>query len=405
MSRGYNRYGEVRELRVLWKSRRKLLKLKYYDEDGNEQYEFTDERYSPNEAKGEEVIGHIWINEWMKGVRLASSDDDMYLDTGVLEFQMRDMDNPSKCNPGIVGTMYTMNSNTTVSFLDMMKPYQYLYNTFMYRTELAIAKSYGKMTVLDKSLMPDDVDEDEWFHYMINMGIILENPFTEANSVAGNANLSQLSRGARAIDMSNTQYISQHIELMNYVDQQCGRIAGVTMQREGQISSQETVGGVERAVMQSNNITEKYYYVHDNTKIRTMRVILEAAKYAWKELKLKKLQYTTSDMAEIIFDVDVEAFRETNYDVMITNGVDDNKILQSLQSIAQAAIQNDKINLTQLIDIYTSSSISDIRRKLEQFEEEKEMSIEQQRKEEMESKERMVKEQSESAKYINDKKI
>lgn len=402
MAQGFNRYGEIRELRVLWKSRRKLLKIKYYDEDGNEQYSFEDERYTPNEAEGEEIVGHIWINEWMKGARLG---DDEYIAMGPLEFQMRDMDNPSICNPGIIGTVYQINSNSAVSFLDMMKPYQYFYNTMMYRTELAIAKSHGKMVRLDTSLMPDDITQDEWFYYMTQMGIILEDPFTEANSDGNNANLAQLSRGAKDINLENSQYISQHIQMMQYLDEQCGRISGVTMQREGQVSSSETLGGVERSVMQSNNITEKYFSLHDNTKLRAMSVILEAAKYAWKNLKTKKLQYTLSDMSNVVFDVDVEQFRESNYDLFMSNSSSDTELMQSLKSLAQAGIQNDKINFSQLMDIYMSPSIADIRRKIEKDEMDKETKIEEQQEAERQTRIKEAEMNNEAVKYTTDKKI
>jgi hypothetical protein len=35
-----------------------------------------------------------------------------------------------------------------------------------------------------------------------------------------------------------------------------GEVMGITPQREGQVSNRETVGGVERSVLQSSHITE-----------------------------------------------------------------------------------------------------------------------------------------------------
>jgi len=41
--------GNVRVLRVYWKSRRKIKKIKFYDEEGNEDFTFMPETYTPNE--------------------------------------------------------------------------------------------------------------------------------------------------------------------------------------------------------------------------------------------------------------------------------------------------------------------------------------------------------------------
>jgi len=42
-----------------------------------------------------------------------------------------------------------------------------------------------------------------------------------------------------------------------------------------------------------------------------------------------------------------------------------------MKQLAQAGLQNDKINFSQLMDIHLTPSMSDIRRKLERFEKEK----------------------------------
>lgn len=365
---GFDLYGNVRVVRVLWKSRRKLKEIKYFDKLGNEQLRHEDEKYEPIKDIGESEVGHIWVNEWWEGVKIA---DDIYIKAGPKKVQMQDMDDPSKCHPGIVGTLFNINGNKAQSLVDIMKPYQYLYNTFMYRTELAMAKSHGKLLKLDFSLIPDNMELDEWFHYAVNMGMIIEDPFTESNKVrGGEANLAQLSRGASSIDLEMSQYINQHLGMMDYVDNQCGRVVGINSQREGSIENRETVGGVERAVVQSNHITEKIYSIHDNVKKRVLEALLETAKYCWKDLESKKLQYVLDDLSTKIINVDVEMFRESNYDIHITNSSNDAQLLQSLKQLAHAAIQNDNMQIKDLVSIYMSDSISDIRRKLEASDEE-----------------------------------
>lgn len=70
------------------------------------------------------------------------------------------------------------------------------------------------------------------------------------------------------MDLEMGSYIQQHIMMLEFIKQELGEIAGVTQQRQGQIENRETVGGVERAVTQLSHITEKWFMLHDNTKLR-----------------------------------------------------------------------------------------------------------------------------------------
>lgn len=71
-------------------------------------------------------------------------------------------------------------------------------------------------------------------------------------------------------------------------------VAGITKQREGQVANRETVGGVERATLQSSHITEYLFLIHDDVKKRALEAFLETAKIALKG-RSKKFQYLLSD--------------------------------------------------------------------------------------------------------------
>ena len=68
-------------------------------------------------------------------------------------------------------------------------------------------------------------------------------------------------------------------------------VVGITRQREGQISNRETVGGVERATLQSSHITEWLFARHDDVKKRALECFLETAKIALKGKKKISIHY------------------------------------------------------------------------------------------------------------------
>ena len=362
----YDEEGNIRVVRVVWKSRRKVGKLKFYDQDGEEQERFVDEKYKANKDRGEE-IEWLWINEWWEGTKIGS---DIYVKMQPRPIQFRKMTNISACHPGYTGTFYTTNDSTSKSLMDRMKPYQYLYNVFMYRTELAFAKSKGKIAELDLAKVPDDWDLDRWMYYAEVHGWAPVDNFKEGKKGAASGKLAgHFNVNSQVMDLELGSYIQQHISMLAYLENQMGEIAGVSKQRQGQVENRELVGNVERAVTQSSHITEKLFSVHEHTKLRAMSMLLETAKFAWRNTK-KKLQYITDELATVLFEVDGQQFNESEYGLFVSNSGNDAELLASLKQLAHAGIQNDKLTWSQLMDIYYSDSITSIRRKIEQGEQE-----------------------------------
>lgn len=363
----YDDNGNVRVVKVVWVSMRKVGEVKWYDEEGILQKKLVDENYKPDEALGEKVEW-FWINEWWEGTRIA---EDIYVKFGPRPIQFRRMGNKSIGGSGYVGTIYNTNTSQSRSLMDRMKPYQYLYNIFMYRTELAFAKSKGKIATLDTSRVPDEWTMDKWMYYAEILGWAVEDPFKEGNKGAATGKLAgMMNQNSRVLDLEMGNYIQQHIGMLEYIKQELGEIAGVTQQRQGMIDNRETVGGVERSVTQSSHITEKWFMMHDNTKLRVIETLLETAKYAWRNKSNEKLQYISDEMSSIITELDGELFNEADYGIMISNSTNDAELIAAMKQLAQAGLQNDKINFSGLMDIYLSESMSSMRRKIEQYEEE-----------------------------------
>ena len=380
----YNDNGEVRVVKVVWVSMRKVGEVSWYDEEGELQKRIVDENYKVNEELGEKVEW-FWINEWWEGTRIA---EDIYVKWGPRPVQFRRMGNKSIGGSGYVGTVYNTNTSQSKSLMDRMKPYQYLYNVFMYRTELAFAKSKGKISVLDTSRVPEGWDMDKWMYYAEILGWAIEDPFKEGSKGAAQGKLAGgMNQNSKVLDLEMGSYIQQHVMMLEFIKRELGEIAGVTEQRQGQIDNRETVGGIERAVTQSSHITEKWFMLHDNTKMRVLETLLETAKYAWRNKK-EKLQYISDEMASVITEIDGQQFNEADYGIMISNSTNDAELIQAMKQLAQAGIQNDKINFSGLMDIYLSDSMSSMRRKIEQYEEDTLQRMDQERQEALQSAEK-----------------
>lgn len=357
--------GNIRVLRVYWRSLKKIKKVKYYDSFGEEQYKIMSEEYIVDKDMGEEATT-LWVNEWWEGTKIGK---DIYLAMKPKNVQYNRLNNPSYSHPGIIGQIYNTNQGKAVSLLDRCKNYQYMYDVIWDRLNKAIATNYGKIFELDLAKVPENWEIDKWLHFAIVNKIAVIDSFKEGNQGAATGKLAGgfNTSGGRSIDMETGTYIQAHIELLEYIKMEMGEIAGVTKQREGQTSSRETLGGIERSVNQSAHITEFWFHTHEQVKLRVLEAFLETAKIALKG-KNKKAQYILDDQTIQILNVEGDEIYEADYGLVCTSSSKTLELEQALKQYAQAFLQNGG-KLSTIMDIYFSPSLSEMRRKLEIAEE------------------------------------
>lgn len=357
--------GNIRVLKVLWKSIKQVKKVKFYDEYGSEQFKTVSEEYIPNKDLGEEVTP-MWVSEWWEGVKVGK---DVYLNLKPRKVQYNKIYNASICGPGIIGQIYNTNQSKAVSLVDRCKNYQYMYDVIWDRLNKAIATNYGKIFELDIAKIPNNWEIDKWMHFAVVNKIAVIDSFKEGNQGAATGKLagSMNTQGGRVMDMETGSYIQQHIQLLEFIKAEMGEIAGVSAQRQGQVENRETVGGVERAVNQSSHITEYWFMLHEQCKIRVLECFLETAKEALKGNN-KKVQYILDDQSIQILNIEDEEFCEQDYGIVLTTSSKTQELEQMIKSNAQAFLQNGG-SMSTIMDIYFSPSLMDMRRKLEEAEE------------------------------------
>lgn len=384
--------GNMRVLTVMWRSQKKIKKVKFYDEFGETQEKIVSEEYIVDKGRGEEEVVY-WVNEWWEGYKIGK---EIYIRMRPRQIQYNRLNNPSYCHPGIVGEVYNTNQGRSVSLVDRMKNYQYLYDVIWDRLNKAIAKNLGKILLLDIAVVPNGWEPEKWLAQATNMGLGLVDGFKEGNQgmaqgkIAGNLNGAT---NTRAIDLETGNYIQQHISLLEFIKLEMGEIAGVNKQREGQVSNRETLGGIERAVTQSSHITEWWFMKHEDVKKRVLSVFLETAKFALKGGN-KKLQYIADDMSKVILDIDGDEIQECDFGITITTSTVTKQLKDSMTQLAQAFMQNGG-SFSTIIDIMTSPSIADMRKKIEYQEDEaKQIAMESDRIKNEQAKEAMAQEQA-----------
>ena len=362
----YDLAGNLRVLRVYWKSRRRIKKVKSYDpETGEEVYNFYPETYIIDKDAGEEEQ-IFYINEAWEGTKIGT---DIYVNMRPRVVQYNRLSNPSRCHFGIIGSIYNLNDSRPFSLVDMMKQYNYLYDAIHDRLNKMMAKNWGKILKLDLAKIPKGWDVEKWMYYAKANGLAVEDSFKEGNIGASTGKLAGALNNASSgvIDAEFGNSIQQQINLLEFIKMEMSEVAGITRQREGQVSNRETVGGVERATLQSSHITEWLFVQHDDVKRRVLECFLETAKIALKG-RSKKFQYILSDNSIKIMDIDGDEFAEADYGLVVDNSRGTQELAQKLDMLAQAALQNQALSFSTIMRLYNSSSLAEKQRLVERDE-------------------------------------
>ena len=377
----YDLAGNIRVLRIYWKSRRKIKKIKSYNElTGEEEFNFYPETYITNTDMGEEEE-IFYINEAWEGTKIGT---DIYLNMRPKVVQYNRLSNPSRCHFGIIGSIYNVNDNKPFSLVDKMKQYNYLYDVIHDRMNKIIARNWGKIITLDLAKVPKGWDVEKWMHYAKIHGLAVVDSFNEGSYGAATGKLAGGLNNASSgvIDAEFGNSIQQLMNLLEFIKMEMAEVSGISRQREGQISNRETVGGVERATLQSSHITEWLFTVHDDVRKRVLECFLETAKIALQG-RNKKFQYLLSDNSMKIMDIDGDEFAEADYGLLLDNSQGTQMLAQKIDMLAQAALQNQTLNFSTIMKLYNSCSLAEKQKMVENNEKALQQQQQQQQQEAM----------------------
>lgn len=375
-----------------WKSFKKIFYVTTTDDAGQPQINIVDETYQP---VGNEVsVEPDWIIEVWEGYRAGS---DLYFGIQPIEYQHVSIDNPNSQKLPYCGAIYSNTNSKPRSLVSILKPLQYMYIVLWYRLELAIARDKGKVVNMDITQIPKsmNISPAKWMHYLSSVGVNFINPYEEGWNIPGReggkpAQFNQIT----ALDLTMSNVIAEYIQLMDKIEELAGTISGITQQREGAVSTSETVGNVERSVVQSSHITEPLFWVHNQCKRRVLNMLLNTAKGAWEETGKQKLQYIFDNGERAFLDITPKFYYE-DMDVFVSDTSKDLENIQKLQQLIQPAMQNGA-SLLEAAEILTNDNFNIIKQKLKDMQTRQEQIQQQQQEAEAQQQQQLQQMQNEA---------
>lgn len=341
----------IRVLHCEWKALKPVKFVTGFDAETGEDYEMlVDEEYELNRDAGDYQVKTKWIVTKYEGYKIGK---DKYAFMREVPGQYKDLDNLHICKLSYIGGSYDNLNSEVTSLVDRMKYYQYMYNVLMYKIELLISSDEGKTLLLNAGLIPksSNLTTEQWmYHFKVNK-IGLMDPTEEGSRGQ------DITQAAKEIDLSLVSDIQKYIQLADYLERRCGESVGITKQIEGQIGNNEAVRNTQQAIVQSANILEPYFELHNNIKKNVLQYLIDLAKTLYVLQPPKSLNYILDDLSVKTLMMDTDLLDISEYGIFVTNSMRSDEVLQVVQQLSHAALQNQKIELSDVIKVMRSQSV------------------------------------------------
>jgi hypothetical protein len=254
---------------------------------------------------------------------------------------------------------YSDAHSQNLSVLEIGIPFQILYIIITYTLEKTIAKSKGKIVLLDHNTIPDndEWDEEKFFYYAEGLGYGLLDRSQPGVDKTWNQ--------YQVIDLSLFDQIKQLIEMQQHLKQEWDDIIGINRQRKGQTYASDGQGVNERATFQSTVITDMIFLGIEEFSERELQGLMDLGAYA----TANGLQgtYNDDDLGIQLMEILPEDFVNETLAVFVERSSDILNKKEKMESYAQAMLQNDHKPST-VLEIIDSINISELKTKLKRIE-------------------------------------
>ncbi len=381
-SYGPSAINDLDVIHVEWVSQRKYGFFTYIDDNGEEQLDLMDEsfeipdvatkvKYTDKYGKGrlkytwiddnEQPIEleWIWLPEVWEGTRIAF---EIYVNIRPKPYQARSLRDPYKVKLGYHGLCYNNMNASNISLVDRAKPFQYLYFILLHKMKEVVAKDMPPLTMIDMSMIPKTLTNEQWlYYYKQGLGFYDPNQNNE-----GNPSTTSGQKGpAFEVGRSAMQHVNGYIELLAWVDVQISEVMGVTKQREGNTGQYETATNAQQSIVQSSNITEILFSMHNSLWEQVLTSLVETAQLCYKD-NPKKIPVVLDDLSRAIIELHPDDMTDIELGAFISDNINDAQNMEAMRNMALTFAQNDH-SMTDIAKLFSATSMKALERESAQI--------------------------------------
>jgi hypothetical protein len=335
-------------VRSYWISKKKIGKVIYLDEMGNEQSQLVDENYKSGMLPTQQSLEWGWINQWYQGTKIGP---DIY--------HIKPYNLLPYCP--IIGQVFEVKNTEAKSLVDMMKPFQVLYNVCMNQLYKLLEKEVGKVQLMSIRHIPIPKDGDAqdaldiWEMEARNRGVVFVDDSPE--NLKSPSSFNQYT----SLDLTRTQEIQARYTLAQQLKNECWELIGMSRQRLGSVQASESATGTNAAITQSYAQTEPLFVAHEYIMGQLYQSIIDAALYVESSKPQSTISYVTSEGESAFVSVNGSDLRFRDLKIFLTNRPEDKQMFNEIRGLSQAVIQNGG-SLHDVIELYSTNSMRQMKK-------------------------------------------
>jgi hypothetical protein len=329
---------------VVWRGKKGVKIITFPDPMTGEMQELEVDEDYPVDKEAGETSRIEYRDEIYQCYRLM---EDIYCEEGPLPIQNGAL--PYN------GRAFSDTHAQNISVMQIGLPFQIMVMILNWTIERMIAKSKGKILLIDVNAVPThgDWDEEKFFYYGEAMGYFLMD--------RDNRKVDKSWNQYTVLDMSMYENIKQLIDLQNHYRQMWDDVLGITMPRKGQTFASSSPTNNERSLFQSNIITDNIFTSFEEFVNEDLNQMLEFSRVLVSE-GTKDL-YTSDLMDTMLLDLDPVEYCNACLNVMVKTSAKEQRRLDELKMYTQEMLQNGASPST-ILEIILTENVAELRTKL-----------------------------------------
>ena len=363
----FSNYSLLRVTTAYWKSQRMLGHLIKIDDEGMMHQMIIDETYKvtekpiydtsviKNKSKDNllqgEHVDWIWINQVWGGIKIGpnrpafygNNDNQgfnpMYLNVKPMKFQFKGDHTLYGCKLPVEGSIFSDRNSKSRALVDKMKPFQIGYNLVNNQISDILIDELGTVIMLDQNALPRHSMGEDWGKNNLAKAYVAMKDFqmlpldTSITNTENGLNFQHY----QVLNLEQTQRLMSRIQLATYFKSQAFETIGITPQRLGETTSQETATGVTQALNASYSQTEMYFVQHSEylmPRVHQMRTDL--AQYYHSNKPSIRLQYLTSLDEKVNFQMNGTELLSRDLNIFTSTKINQKKVTEDIRQLALA---------------------------------------------------------------------
>jgi len=332
---------------VNWTSMKLIKKVAIMNETGELETIMVPDDYKVEPAFGETLIEEYWVNEKWEGY--VVDNDKFYFGVQPIPIQRNGINNKSSCKNLINGRIRRMGDRKALSVVELLMPFQHLYNFGHYKLNNILAKNKEKLLLMPMGLMPDKNGWDMYttmYHADANgfmwVDETKENFITAVNAI-------------KAIDLGLGNYIEFTYRYLQNIKAEAEGVVGINPQRKAAVSAGDGLGTTQTAIAQSSVITADLFEDFEKFQEKDLCGLLDLSKFAY--ISGKKAAYLNSAGRTAFLEINAEDedFSESEFGVKVSSSAKEKEKFDKMKQFAET-LASQKVKASQLAAILNAES-------------------------------------------------